>query len=113
MRLSRYTGDLSLAIWGLRSSDVQKSLAQPVVGESDGAAGGSGVRQGVEHHEAAGGSGVRQGVEHHEVVNDPLEAHGGDGYGGAPCQVLCSRYLGDGNSSRACIAYRMLDVRHP
>ncbi len=98
MRLSRYTGDLSLAIWGLRSSDVQKSLAQPVVGESDG---------------AAGGSGVRQGVEHHEVVNDPLEAHGGDGYGGAPCQVLCSRYLGDGNSSRACIAYRMLDVRHP
>jgi hypothetical protein len=42
-----------------------KALAQPVVGESDG---------------AARGGAVRQDVEHHEVVNDPVDARGGDGY---------------------------------
>ena len=41
-----------------------KALARPVVGESDG---------------AARGGAVRQDVEHHEVVNDPVDARGGDG----------------------------------
>ena len=95
----------------------RKALAQPVVSESD--------------HAARGGF-VREGVEHHEVVNDSLVAHGGDVYARLSELVgirlsLIAKHVGfysallgslfltnwERSSSRAGIPYRILDVQNP